>query len=128
MINETTVNHVGEIVKTKWNERPLYEQNKTQEDIGYKCQPETYPTKLSKSGISPSHLFIWWFQEDRKRKLALENEIDINAIKAAYKGVKNSWFRIVSKYFTEFKIMSESDNYNWEKILGFKEAFKNDNA
>jgi hypothetical protein len=62
---------------------------------------------------TPSQLHLWYEQENIKRSQGLLNEIDVNEIKAAQKGVKNKWF---SKVITHPQLFSDVDNLNWKSI------------
>jgi hypothetical protein len=93
-----------------WNEKPLYEKYKNMD----KPISEFQRYVPANNGDSPSHIFSWHIREEKKRQQGLENEIDINLIKAALGGVKNKWFNLVNKYPKSFE--QENKKFNWEEI------------
>jgi hypothetical protein len=106
-------NPVGELIK-KWSDKPLYEN-----------QPKTseyYERKFSKSAPSPSPILMWYLEELPKQEQQLQNEIDINHIKAALRGVKNEWFLIIKKDPEKFASMFDHNDINWKVIMEFRNA------
>lgn len=67
-------------------------------------------------GNAPSPILCWWEQESKKRAQGLENEIDINEMKAALKGVKNKWFSRVKAHRNIFEAYTEGKGHSWDEI------------
>ena len=67
----------------------------------------------SSQRLSPE-LFVWYSVENRKRDNKVENEIDLNEIRAAKMGVKNKWSELVKKFPDSF--VSTKNKFNWEEI------------
>lgn len=117
-------NHVGEtLVINKYDDTPYYERDKPREDLGY-TKPDNakiFPKhRLSKSANAPSPLLIWHMEESKKRASGLMNEIDINEIKAAAKGVKNNWFKIFEENKPIFESMVDKNEFDWNKLMELK--------
>ena len=68
------------------------------------------------SSRSPSALHSWWHTEKAKKDRGLENEIDINEIKAALRGVINRWHGCIKSNPDLFKGFETNSEYNWEQL------------
>lgn len=72
-----------------------------------------------------SSLKEWHHQESIKKTDGLENEIDLNEIKAALKGTNNSWSNAVKKNKNVFLMLLMKDKkYDWELFKQLKEESK----
>ena len=67
-----------------------------------------------------SPILRWHYVEDKKRKKGEMNEIDMADIKAALKGVKNSWFDCVEKDKKKINDLLFEKPINWKAIMEFK--------
>ncbi len=103
-----------------YDDKPLYEKygkiktNSWIEEAPKVADFDRYAPRPN--GASVSQIQLWWEREYRKREAGLENEIDMNEIRAAMRGVKNKWFSIVSKHpekFAEDKVKK----INWNEVI-----------
>lgn len=97
---------------TSSKDKPYYE-------LGYSREKPVAPYR-SKSDSSPSKTLSWYHRENDKRKSGLENEIDIAEIKAASRGVINSWTCIFKKFPKECHELMET-NFNYEEFKKLKD-------
>lgn len=97
----------------KYDDRPLWEQNKNQEEEKInKSQSQFWKGGTYSTAKLPSDLMIWWEQHAQLRRQGLFNEIDEADIRAAQKGVLNKWHSRVKanpEIFDDIK-------GNWSKI------------
>ena len=68
----------------------------------------------ARSADTASHLYLWYHEENAKRRKGLQNEIDINEIKAAAKGVKNVWYERVKNNHQLYVPVIENRSFDWE--------------
>lgn len=110
----------------KFDDRPMYEQNKPREETGYTAAPkykDFAPTDMRGYKTSaPSPLYVWWHEEKKKQNLGLMNEHDINEIKAAHTGVINRWRQCYLKNKDAIDKMIEFGKFDWNKLMEFKNA------
>jgi len=116
----------------KWSDTPSWlNENDVRSDLGYKktdsyTKPLQIPwadkaiSKFRITASTESPIKEWWKEEDRKKNLGLENEIDINLIKAALKGVKNEWFNIATQNRKQLEESVNCKNIDWKKIMELK--------
>lgn len=79
----------------------------------------------AKSSYTPSPLFTWYETEDRKRKADKMNEIDINEIRSALKGTKNSWHKVtLAETKMAEKFVNDPTNEMWVELKLMKGATK----
>lgn len=69
-----------------------------------------------------SNLRKWWEDNSFLRSQGLENEIDLNEIKSAARGVKNKWFSRVVKYPDVFRAAINGNSCDWEAIKNVEEV------
>jgi hypothetical protein len=110
MDNVYELNQVGEVIK-KWSEKPLYQKA---------VKSNIFDINSHKSAVHPSDLLLWHIEESRKQDKGLENEIDINSIKAALRGYRNEWFHIIKKDPERFAKIFDENFINWKAIMEFK--------
>lgn len=121
MKEKLTINNVGEVIKNKYDDRPMYEINKTasvQEDLGYSSDRPTYKyfDGVKKSAPSPSPI-LSWERESRKRSLGQDNEIDRAEILAAMSGIKNKWTERYKKNPKLFEGLTQKNGkFDWEAV------------
>ncbi|MDE2024892.1 MAG: hypothetical protein KGJ07_00185 [Patescibacteria group bacterium] len=86
---------------------------------------------FSTSGMSP--LAIWWHNQSDLRAQGLINEIDLNEIIAAARGVRNKWFVALNANLAAFKAILEPkeeklDSAKWNELLALRDGKKLNNA
>ena len=69
------------------------------------------------SASQPSPLYLWYQEEDAKRRQGLKNEIDINEIISASKGVRNRWFERVKKNPDLYRPVIDGKECDWAAVL-----------
>lgn len=104
------------------NQKPSSEQKTTNENKGQRIPWSD--EVLSKASVNPRQATespnkMWYMQENHKRKLRLENEIDINDIKAAAKGVINRWSAAVNKNPIIFRPVLENKPFDWKVVIAY---------
>lgn len=101
-----------------YDDKPLYQKyssvNKPVYNQANVVWMGTYQPKESMP--TPSATMTWYLEEDRKRDAKIENEIDLNQIKAAIKGVKNRWFHVVKKH-PEMFLEDKVKKIKWDEVI-----------
>ncbi len=106
-----------------YDDTPFYIKNAQPKSEGQSIHTSHRHGTSVKSDCSetkPSHLQLWYEQENRKRRAGLKNEIDINEIRAAAKGVRNKWTDRVAKHPKVFQPVIEGTYYDWQEIMALE--------
>ena len=111
----------------KWSEKPFYESNDTNQITKKENFTQASQFNFKNKNFRPSQetvspLMTWYLQELVKKNKKLFNEIDINKIKAALKGVKNEWSALINKNYDKFEILLDEKKIDWNQIMELKNA------
>ena len=116
------------------NQKTTYKQNyTTNTNIGTSSNAPRVPfasevlKKIGQSSPHPSELFSWYHREDAKRRQKIQNEIDLNDIRAAAKGVFNKWHKAVIKFPEVFESFLTDKPFDWNKMLEARNLALNSN-
>ncbi len=101
-----------------YDDKPLYARyEKTNNSTGHAPMIKDFDRyALRPNGATVSPVQSWYVEENKKREQGIENEIDLNEMRAAIRGVKNKWFLAVKNnpnMFVEDKVKK----INWQEVI-----------
>jgi hypothetical protein len=104
-------------MKPSNSDKPYYDLGYSQKETS---QANSFERRLKKSDTSVSKTVTWYHQENEKRRNGMQNEIDIAEIKAASRGVRNSWTCVFKNFPKKFAELLHKNNFDYAEFEKLK--------